>query len=39
MTVLSRDSLVEVFRNSDDFDFALAIREVVVLKYCVLCLR
>ncbi|CAG8473313.1 11447_t:CDS:10 [Rhizophagus irregularis] len=29
MTVVSRDSLTEVFRNSDDFDFSSAINELL----------
>jgi hypothetical protein len=32
MTIVSRNSLTEVFRNHNDFDFALAAREVIILK-------
>jgi hypothetical protein len=32
MTILSRNSLTEVFRNADDFDLSLAAREVIILK-------
>jgi hypothetical protein len=32
MTILSGDSLIEVFRNPDDFDLISAANEVIILK-------